>query len=431
MMNPNAVNLIIFDMDGTIVPSLPAVYEGIKRAFAKLGWPVDFSAEDINKFFGSPTDSSGGGLYEFIRPAGSHLTWSEVREKVREEYQDTFRELAETYPGVKETLAALRKRDYKLALYSNASTLYFDMVISALHIRDYFDYTECIFEKNLTKSELVQKIKGKFNGLTAAVCGDRIHDIEASRETGSLSIGILFGYGGKEPEQADITINSFDELLNIFDRKLPIFEKISGEIDQRKPGNRPFVVGITGIDSSGKTLFTESLAKFLISKNRKVQVINLDDFHNPRQVRYSGRNQADNYYHRSFNIQNIIENLMIPARQKGEHSVTLTLLDLLTDKYEIKKEYSLKPETIILFEGVFLFRKELAEYIDFKVFLEIPFDESKKRAKTRDPEAVLNKYDRKYLPAQARYLKDYPPQEVADMIINNMNWEYPYIRHLR
>lgn len=226
-------------------------------------------------------------------------------------------------------------------------------------------------------------------------------------------------------------INPNDANLVFSNRNLSIFEKILGEIDRRKLGERPFVVGITGIDSSGKTMFTESLAKFLISKNRKVQVIRLDDFHNPRQVRYSGRNQAENYYHRSFNIRTIIESLLIPIHKNGEHSVELNLLDLLTDKYEIKKEYSFKPETIILFEGVFLFKKELAEYIDLKVFLEIPFDESKKRAKARDPEAVLNKYDRKYLPAQAGYLKDYPPQETADMIIDNANWEYPYISHLR
>jgi phosphoglycolate phosphatase len=222
MINPNDVNLIIFDTDGTIVPSLPAVYEAIKRAFTKLDWPVNFSAEDINKFFGSPTDSSGGGLYEFIRPAGSHLTWSEVREKVREEYKDTFPELSETFPGVKETLATLRKRGYKLILYSNASTIYFDMVISALHIQDYFDYAECTQENNLTKTELIQKIKDKFSCSAAAVVGDRIHDIEAAGETDSLSIGVLFGYGEQEPEQADITIKSFDELQYIFDRKLPI-----------------------------------------------------------------------------------------------------------------------------------------------------------------------------------------------------------------
>ncbi len=432
MINPNNVNLIIFDTDGTIIPSLEIVYEAIERAFAKLGWPVNFSGEDINQFLGQPAASApGSGLYQFITPPGSHLTPAEVREKVREEYKDTFQEMAETFPGVRETLETLRKRGYRLVLYSNASIMYFDIVTSALNIRDCFDYAECVQENNLTKPELVWKIREKFGGPTTAIVGDRFHDIEAARETDSLSVGVLFGYGGNEPEQADIAINSFDELLSIFDRKLPIFEKILGEIDRRKPGDRPFVVGITGIDSSGKTMFTGALADYLVARNRKVQVINLDDFHNPREVRYAGENQADNYYHRSFNIQTIIENLLTPIRQKREYSVTLNLLDVDKDKYEIENKFSFNRDTIVLFEGVFLFRKELAEYIDLKVFLEIPFAESKKRAVERDPEAVLNKYDTKYLPAQARYLEEYPPRDVADIIIDNTDWEFPSIRYSR
>ena len=221
MINPNNVNLIIFDMDGTIVPSLPAVYESIKRAFIKLGWAVNFNAEEINKFFGLPSSSGGGGLYEFITPPDSHLSIPEVREKVRQEYGDTFREMAQPYPGVRETLDTLRKRGYRLAQYTNASTSYLDMVMSTLDMREYFDYIECIHENNLTKPELVKKIRERFGGLTAAVVGDRFHDIEAARATDSLSIGVLFGYGGEEPEKADITIGSFRELLAIFDRKVP------------------------------------------------------------------------------------------------------------------------------------------------------------------------------------------------------------------
>ncbi len=218
MINPNEVGLIIFDMDGTIVPSLPAVYESIKRAFAKLGWAVNFSAEDINKFFGMPSTVGSGGLYEFITPPESHLTHPEVREKVRQEEVVTFREMAQPYPGVKETLATLRKRGYKLAQYTNASAYYLDMVMSTLDTGKYFDYIECIYENNLTKSELVRKIRDRFGGLTAAVVGDRWHDIEAARETGSLSIGALYGYGGDEPKKADITIKKFDDLLKIFRR---------------------------------------------------------------------------------------------------------------------------------------------------------------------------------------------------------------------
>ena len=78
MINPNDVNLIIFDLDGTIIPSLPAVYESIKRAFSKLGWTVTFSPEEINRFFGITTASAKGSLYDFITPPDSHLSIDEV-----------------------------------------------------------------------------------------------------------------------------------------------------------------------------------------------------------------------------------------------------------------------------------------------------------------------------------------------------------------
>jgi adenosylhomocysteine nucleosidase len=189
MINPNEVNLIILDMDGTIIASLPVVYESIKRAFARLGWPINFSAQEINRFFGVSVASTRGGLYEFITPPDSHLSVAEVRERVRDEYNNSFREMAASFPGVKETLAALRQRGYKLAQYTNASTAYLDIVMSSLQIRDYYDYIECIQDNNLTKPQLVRKIRERFGGLTAAVVGDRVHDIEAARENNSLSIG--------------------------------------------------------------------------------------------------------------------------------------------------------------------------------------------------------------------------------------------------
>ena len=216
MINPDDINLIIFDMDGTIIPSLPAVFESIKRAFTKLGWAVKFNPEEINRFFGVTTASTQGGLYEFITPPDSQLTIPEVREKVRGEYADVFREMAEPYPGVRETLRTLRQRRYKLAQYSNASTMYLDVIMSSLSMRPYYDHIECVQENNLTKSELVRKIRERFGGITTAIVGDRCHDIDAARETGCLSIGARYGYGGDEPEKADITINSFGELLEIF-----------------------------------------------------------------------------------------------------------------------------------------------------------------------------------------------------------------------
>jgi HAD superfamily hydrolase (TIGR01549 family) len=428
MINPENVGLIIFDMDGTIVPSLPAVYEAVKRAFHKLGWAVNFSAEDINRFFGMPLKTGSiSGLYEFITPKDSSLTSEEVRAKVRQEDPETFREMAQPYPGVKETLKTLRERGYKLAQYTNASTFYLNMVMSTLEMRDYYDYIECAHENGLSKPELVRKIKDKFGGMTAAVVGDRCHDIEAARETNSLAIGALYGYGGDEPKEADITITSFEELLTIFDRRLPIFEKICTEIERKKDKNRTFVIGISGIDGSGKTRFAEGLEKYLIAYNNQVQAIHLDDFHNPKKIRYAGKNQAENYFKRSFNIGLITQKLLKPLQRKKAFSTEMTLLDWRTDKYGIEIEFTFTPDTIVIFDGVFLLRKELAPYIDLKIFLDITFEESKKRALLRDPQAILKKYNEKYLPAQARYLKEYPPEKTADLIIDNNDWENPKI----
>ncbi|OGO06357.1 MAG: hypothetical protein A2Y92_00465 [Chloroflexi bacterium RBG_13_57_8] len=428
MMNPHDVNLIIFDMDGTIVPSLPAVYESIKRAFKKLGWPVSFSPEEINRFFGVTTASTAGGLYEFITPPDSQLTIPEVREKVRVEYEGAFRDIAQTYPSVKETLQTLRQRGYKLAQYTNASTMYLNIVMSTLVMREYYDYVECIQDNGLTKPGLIKKIREQFGGMAAAVVGDRVHDIEAARETGCLSIGALYGYGGDEPEKADITINKFDDLLDIFNRRLPVFEKILGDIGRKRTKCRPFVVGISGIDGAGKTELAMALEKFLISRGHDTQSVHLDDFHNPVEIRYAGNDPSDNYYNRSFNLPLIIDKLLKPLRRKGAFSTRMTLLDYRTDKYELEREYSFHPDTIVILEGVFLFRKELAPYIDYKIFLDIPFEESKRRAKQRDPEAVLNKYDKKYLAAQARFLAEYPPEKTADMFIDNTSYDYPRIK---
>ena len=419
MINPNDVNLIIFDMDGTIVPSLPPVYESIKRAFNKLGWPVNFTADEINQFFGVTTASSKGGLYEFITPPDSRLSIPEVREKVREEYEGVFRDMGCTYPGVKETLVALRKRGYKLAQYTNASTMYLNVIMSTLGMKKYFDYIECVQDNNLTKPELVRKIRDKFGGLAAAIVGDRVHDIEAAKETGALSIGALYGYGDDEPKKADLTINKFDDLLTIFDRRLPIFEKILDAIHEKKQKDKPFVIGINGIDGAGKTTFAEAFVTYLKNKNLPTQLIQLDDFHNPKAIRYDGNDQPDNYYHKSFNINLVIEKLLTPIQDKHVVSLKLKTLDWRTDKYDTERKYNIKPNTIVIFEGVFLFRKELAPYIDLKVFLDIPFKESKQRAIVRDPDADLKKYDVKYLPAQAKYLKEYPPAKVADIVIDN------------
>jgi phosphoglycolate phosphatase len=415
------VELLIFDLDGTISSTTRPIYEAVKRAFNRLDLTLLLTAEEMEKYFGTPSPE----FYIALTPPGSHVTWREIKEKIHEEQAETYRLFGETYPGVKETLETLRKRGYKLALFSNSTPGYFDTVIDALEIREYFDFTECIGANNLTKSELAGKIRTKFGNPGTAIVGDRVHDLEAARDNNSLSVGSLYGYGGSEPEQADFTISEFPELLDIFDRRIPVHEKILRDVMSRKQPDRPFIVGINGIDASGKTLFTEGLGRFLSGKEYPVQVIHIDDFHNPQKIRYAGENAANNYFNLSFNIDKVIDELLIPIHKKGSLSTELTVLDLDTDSYRNKRSYSISPETIVLLEGAFLFRKEISPYVNYYVYLDMSFEECLKRGLERGGEE--ERYQIKYIPAQKKYLAAYPPSEHADIIIDNSNWEYPVI----
>lgn len=221
--------------------------------------------------------------------------------------------------------------------------------------------------------------------------------------------------------------------MDVADGKLPVFEIILAEINRRRQDDRAFIIGINGIDGAGKTSFTALFERFLVSQRYKTQVIALDDFHNPQAYRYAGDDQADNYYNRSFAFGTVINELLIPIHRGGTFTTELTLLNLSTDGYDTKKRFSFDPTTVVIFEGVFLFREKLAPYIDFKIFLDILFDESKKRALLRDTrlgQERLKRYDEKYLPAQKKYLSQYPPAEVADLIIDNTDWERPRVRML-
>jgi phosphoglycolate phosphatase len=211
MINPNEINLIIFDLHGTVSDSVKPMYEAIKRAYTRLGWEVFFSEKELERYLGAPSDE----YYRLITPKEKIASWQETRKAIREESERTFKTLARPYPGAKETLETLKRRGYRLALYSGSSGRRMDSVIGPMGIKHLFDYIKNPEDNSLNKTELAKKLIERFKA-KAAIVGDSIQDIEAARATGSLSIGALYGYGGEEPEQADITINEFGELLTIF-----------------------------------------------------------------------------------------------------------------------------------------------------------------------------------------------------------------------
>jgi len=210
-----------------------------------------------------------------------------------------------------------------------------------------------------------------------------------------------------------------------------LFEKILFRVTQR-PLGAPFVIGINGIDASGKTMFSKDLAGFLIGQGYCVQLVHVDDFHKPKKFRYKGHSEAENYYYRSIDFERLVRDLLDPIVQKQELDVELTLLDLNSDQYTLSRRYVVNRNSIVIVEGVFLFKKDLLEYFDFKIFLDISFSESVRRALARDEHIpagqVEDRYAEKYHAGQKLYFRLHDPKGSADITINNEDYLHPIWR---
>jgi len=94
--------------------------------------------------------------------------------------------------------------------------------------------------------------------------------------------------------------------------------------------------------------------------------------------------------------------------------------------------FDIGDDAVIIVEGVLLFRPPLDGLFDYKVFLDVTFEEVLRRARERDVtrygEAIMQRYVNRYIPAQKIYLSKYKPEEASDLVVDNNDIYKPTIK---
>ncbi len=189
---------------------------------------------------------------------------------------------------------------------------------------------------------------------------------------------------------------------------------------EEKKGEEVLMVGIDGVDASGKTRFAGKLSEELRKRNHKVIEGSMDGFHNPRKIRYQrGRDSSEGYYRDSFNIEALKNHLLEPLQNGLPHRTKI--FNYRSDS-PIDTPQRESPQTAILvFEGVFCLRPELRHYWDIMIYLNISPEESLRRGILRDPgekEEIMQRYRVRYLPGQQLYKTETHPLEAAHIIVD-------------
>lgn len=214
------IRALAFDLDGTLVDSVPGLAEAVDRALNALQLP----AAGIPRV----TTWIGNGADIMVERA---LSWALQRQPQADELRDGralfdqfYAETAETgttlFPHVAQALQKLSAADIPLALVTNKPTPFIAPLLRALGIDSYFSLViggDDVAAKKPHPAPLFL-VLGKFGLLPQELLfvGDSRNDILAAQAAGCPCVGMSYGYNYGEPiaaSEPNLVLDDFNDLL--------------------------------------------------------------------------------------------------------------------------------------------------------------------------------------------------------------------------
>jgi len=218
--------LIIFDMDGTLIDSAPSLANSINFMLKELGLrELEFKV--IRDFIGNGADNlirrALVGKKEFESSNIDENYYKKAREIFFRHYGSNLNHNTLLYPNVLDTLEYLKSKDYKLALATNKPIEFVGEMLEHFKIDKFFDITlgGGLVEFKKPHPQMLNKICQDLscNAKDAVMVGDSSNDILAAKRANMDSIALTYGYNqGINLKELEPTVicNDFGKLKEFF-----------------------------------------------------------------------------------------------------------------------------------------------------------------------------------------------------------------------
>lgn len=211
-----ARDLLIFDLDGTLIDSKLDLAHSVNATRAHMGMPpLEF--ERVYSYVGN------GAPVLMRRALGEQATEAEVEEALEfflEYYREHALDYTHLYPGVKESLEQLSGAGRKLAVLTNKPVRMSKAIVEGLGIGRYFFqvYGGNSFDFKKPNPIGVETLMGEAaitRELTMMV-GDSAVDVNTAINAGVMSCGVTYGF---QPEtlvnpKPDLLVDRMEELVD-------------------------------------------------------------------------------------------------------------------------------------------------------------------------------------------------------------------------
>jgi len=213
--------LLVFDLDGTLVDSVLDLRAALNEMLRERGRRA-LSPPEVQRMIGDgvPTLVARALAASGADPAEAPMALS----RFLEIYEASPAELSRPYPGVPETLAALRRRGYRTAICTNKPQRATIAVMQGLDLLPLFDGIaggDRFAVKKPHPDHLLRLIAELgARPETSAMIGDNENDAAAARSAAIPVLLMRYGYARVDPEAlaADALLEHFAELPAALDR---------------------------------------------------------------------------------------------------------------------------------------------------------------------------------------------------------------------
>ena len=187
--------------------------------------------------------------------------------------------------------------------------------------------------------------------------------------------------------------------------------------------SRSVLVGVSGIDGCGKGYLAAQLEAHLALHGVIPVVLNVDGWLNLPEKRFDQRAPAENFYKHAVRFDEFFAQLVLPLRDRRSVHLEADFVEETASHYR-RRTYDFKDVSVVLVEGIFIFKPQYRKYFDLAIWVDCSFPTALARAIDRAQEGLsaantIAAYQTIYFPAQTIHLSQDHPRETADLILEN------------
>jgi phosphoglycolate phosphatase len=203
----NPFDLVMFDLDGTLIETAPEIYDAVNDTLRRFNLP-EVTQQQVNDWIGHGTrELLIQALAYTGRADASAVRVSDSLALIASEFDKYYQLRCGTrshlYPHVRETLLELRARGVKLAVVTNKEDRYTTTVLNAHQLTPLFDRVVSgdTLERKKPDPSGIQSCLTQFGTSAdrALFVGDSSIDVATARNAGVAVWALPYGYNMGQP----------------------------------------------------------------------------------------------------------------------------------------------------------------------------------------------------------------------------------------